>query len=144
MEKTTTQLLSQLTQARSLAEFKQTNAQELVHPQALEYDLSLLQKHEIKSKAQAFDLSQYTPTYVYSVFRGQRPLHRNLCLALALAISCTLEETQSLLKYAGLAQLYPRDPRDLLIIFSLNKKYGTVKANDLLKENNFPLLVDNA
>ncbi len=142
MKKTTTQLLSQISQAKSLQEFQRHNSQELTYPPVLDYYLSLFPKHNIKNKAQAISLSENTSTYVYSVFRGERPLNRNLCLCLALAIGCSITETQTLLKYGGFAQLYPRNPRDLLIIFALNNGYSVVQLEELLSENKQPLLID--
>lgn len=140
MEKSTSELASQLLQSSSLEKFQRDNAQELNHPSALEYYTTLLQQHHFKNKSQAFDLTQYNSTYLYSVFRKERPLNRNLCRALALAIGCSLEETQTLLKYAGLAQLYPRNQRDMLIIFALNKGYSVPQLNNLLSANQEPLL----
>lgn len=66
---------------------------------------------------------------------------RKMLLAVALALRFSLEETQNLLKFAKVPELYPQSRFDAVIIFALEKKYNLVKTNILLDEKNCDLLI---
>ena len=59
---------------------------------------------------------------------------RSLFLALALAVPLNLAETQKLLRYAGLAPLYPRQPWDAVIISAIEQNLSVAETNMLLTE----------
>ena len=61
-----------------------------------------------------------------------------------IALSCgpglTAEEAQTLLKQAGYRALYPRDPRDALLLFALGKGMSILAANELLYDHEVEVL----
>ena len=58
-----------------------------------------------------------------------------------IAAHLTIEETQTLLKYAGEGKLYARDARDGMVIHALNHKLDIWKTNELLREMDLPEFV---
>lgn len=66
----------------------------------------------------------------YRIMNGQRRPSRNALICLALELQMDYSETQKLLKVGRLAQLSPRDSRDLLILHGImhNKGLGDTDA----------------
>ena len=52
----------------------------------------------------------------------------------------TEEEVQTLLKHSGYTPLYPRIPRDGVLLFALHHQYSVDDVNGLLFEGDFALL----
>lgn len=46
----------------------------------------------------------------------------------------TISEAQHLLNKAGVSELYPRDQRDSVVLFSLKKELSIIECNELLYE----------
>ena len=79
-------------------------------------------------------------SYFYHILNGTKHPGRNMVLRMAFSMGATLNETNHLLKLAGLSELYPRIRRDAVLIFCLQRKYNLNAANDfLLKEDEEPL-----
>lgn len=60
------------------------------------------------------------PTFGYQIFVGQRKPSRNKLLQLAFAMSCTLRETNRMLRAGGHNELCCKDRRDAIIIFCIS------------------------
>lgn len=73
--------------------------------------------------------SGISEVYLHQVFSGRRCPSRNRLLCLCFGLTATLEETQELLKQCGLAQLYPKNKRDAILL------YGIVNGMDLFAVN---------
>ena len=139
MPKTTDELYSELTQAQSLREFQQRNKNEARPPQAMEYLQALLKGRGMKP-SQATSKAQIDDSYGRRLFNGQLHPGRKHLLLYAFAAGLTLDETQNLLKYAGFAQLYARDPREQLIIYALNNQLSIMETDAMLDDMHFKLL----
>ena len=63
--------------------------------------------------------------YVYKLWNGKRQPTRSGVISIAFAMGLSLEETQ---------RLDPRRLRDSALIFSLEKGYSVMEANELLDE----------
>lgn len=59
-------------------------------------------------------------TFGYQIFTGARRASRDNLLKIALAMGCTLRETNRLLKAGGANELYCKSRRDAIIIFSID------------------------
>lgn len=68
-------------------------------------------------------------TYGYQIFMGQRNPSRNKVLQIAFALSCTLRETNRLLRASDHSPLYPKDRRDAIIIFCIDRKRTLMQTN---------------
>ena len=61
-------------------------------------------------------------------------------IALAFGLELNAEETQTLLKQAGYRELYPRDPRDALLLFAIGQRKDIIATNELLYDHNIEVL----
>ena len=76
--------------------------------------------------------AQIGETYGYYIFTGQRRPTRNFVIRLALAMRCTLVETNRLLQAAGLNALYCKNRRDVIIIFGIDHGFSLQRIDEQL------------
>lgn len=79
-------------------------------------------------------------TYCYQIFSGTKQPSRDKVLALCFGLSLDFEETQLLLKKTGYPQLYPRNERDSMIIFALQRHTSITDLNELLFDGGYQIL----
>lgn len=99
---------------------------------------------ELKSM-KASDLikkTQLSKSYVYKLLAGERSISRDKLLQITFVLGCTLEETTTLFKYAGVPELYPKKERDCIIIYAILNKMSLHEAGQLLLANNYRPLQD--
>jgi len=96
-----------------------------------EYLLQLIDEKQLK-KATVIAKSGVERTYAYQIFSGKKFPSRDKLLSLAFGMELTFEEVQKLLKVNGYAQLYPKNKRDSIIIFALDKGHSIVKLNEII------------
>jgi len=98
----------------------------------------------VESGAQLPDVmrrSGLKKAYFYSLFDGTRTKpSRDVLIQLCFGFQLGLEESQQLLKHCGAAQLYPRIPRDGVIIYCLQRNMSLMDCDALLMDNGEPLL----
>ena len=91
----------------------------------------LFEKRGITKSALAKQ-SGMSEIYVHQIFAGRRNPSRSRLICLCFGLGATLDETQELLRLAGLAPLYPRIRRDAIIIYGLVNGVGLHELNDKL------------
>jgi len=96
-----------------------------------EYLRQLMDEKQLK-KATVIAKSGVERTYAYQIFSGKKFPSRDKLLSLAFGMELTFEEVQKLLKVNGYAQLYPKNKRDSIIIFALDKGHNLVKLNEII------------
>ena len=84
--------------------------------------------------------SNVSEVYLHQIFSGRRIPTRDKLICLCIGLSASLEETQTLLKSSGYAQLYTKDRRDAIIMYSVINGIDIVTTNNRLKENSEFLL----
>ena len=134
MSKDTDELLSELNKAKSEKEIKtffKKNSDDLQYPDAVRYLNHLIASHNLK-KADVIRATGLERTFAYHLLSGKKSFSRDKLLIFAIAIKLSVEETQTLLKYAGEGKLYARDSRDGAIIYALNQKLTIDKTNEFL------------
>ena len=86
--------------------------------------------------AQIADLSNLEPNYINKLRIGQiKKPSRDKLLQFAFGLSFTEDETQLLLRLAGLCALYPRFKRDYTIMTCIRANKSIWECNDYLIEN---------
>ena len=85
--------------------------------------------------------SGMSEVYLHQVFSGRRNPSRSRILCMCFGMQATMEETQDLLKQAGLAQLYPREKRDAIILYGLLHGMTLFEVNDKLFEEDEETLI---
>lgn len=118
--------------------FEKNNSQMLSH--SLPEHLKMLLDQKGISKADVVRDSLLNRTYVYQIFDGRRTPSRDKLIAVAFGMHLTAEETQAMLKLSGYRNLYVKDERDAILLFSLNQNMNIEKANELLYDHGFEVL----
>ena len=93
-----------------------------------------------RTKADVVRGSNLTKAYVYQIFQGRKYPSRDKVIALAFGFGLDAEETQTLLQQAGYRKLYPRDPRDALLLFAIGHGNNIITTNELLYDHNIEVL----
>ena len=92
------------------------------------------------SPAELIASAQIQRNYGYQILSGTRNPSRDKVLSICLALGLDLPETQRALTLAQFGQLYPKNRRDSIFIFSINKKLSVLQVNELLDEMKEELL----
>lgn len=135
MMKSTEELINEIKQSRNILDFLERNHEELKLKKLPEY-LNEWLKIKNTTKARVIDRSLLNKAYVYQIFQGKKYPSRDKIICLTFGFEMNVEETQTLLKQAGYQELYPRDPRDALLLFAIEKKMNILDANFLLYDHN--------
>lgn len=128
-EPLTEELLDELLSSPSPAAFLDSNP--TLSRSLSEYLGVLLVEKHLK-RSQVIRDANLNETFGYQIFTGQRGASRNKLLQLAFAMHLDLRETNRLLKAGGVNELYCKDRRDAIIIFSVDKGFSLSKVNDEL------------
>ena len=96
---------------------------------------ALYDKKDI-SKAALARRAGISEVYLHQVFSGRRNPSRDRRVCICVGLGASLEETQTLLKHAGYAQLYPRVKRDAIISHGLIHGTELNEINDKLFAEN--------
>lgn len=129
--KNTDDLLKELTSTSDLSTFLDENQDNFNNTQVCELLTDLFNKSGL-TKAALAKKAATSEVYLYQIFSGGRTPSRNRTLCLCIGMSCTLDETQKVLRESCLAQLYPKDRRDAIIIFGLSAGMTLSEVNDKL------------
>lgn len=130
----TDELLKLLKNEQNIENFINTNKEDFIDMPLHLYLATLLKNYSI-SKNEAINNSAISQIYGYQIFSGKRPNpSRDKILQLIFGMSLNLEDSQRLLKLAGVSELYPRIKRDSIILFAINKDLTIEKCDELLFE----------
>ena len=89
-----------------------------------------------------FLLADIPERYGYKLMTGEKHTkQRDVILRICYAAQLTLEQTQRALEKYGMPQLYPKIPRDALLMILFNERPGSIiDVNAILKEKNMDTL----
>lgn len=125
----TDELLKELLDSPDVETFVESHPNK---PLNLSYFLAdLLEKKDVR-RSDVIRRSLLNETFAYQLFSGDRGCTRNKALQLAFAFPLDLDETNHLLLYAGVSELYCRNRRDAVIIFCLTHGYSLSQTDDEL------------
>ncbi|MDL2295509.1 XRE family transcriptional regulator [Lachnospiraceae bacterium OttesenSCG-928-E19] len=137
--KPTDQLMDALTKVSSVENYIASEQEHLIDDSLSEYLNQILKNKNLK-KSYVIQKAEFNEIYGYQIFSGTRTPSRDKLISLAFGMQLSLEETQQLLKYAGFAALYPKSPRDSIIIWSVSRTLTICEANELLYNQSLPTL----
>lgn len=137
--KTTDELTHEIMASDNILDYLEKNSGEMQISTLPEYLESWLQKRG-RSRADVVRASNLNRAYVYQIFSGRKYPSRDKVIALAFGLRLNTEEVQTLLKQAGYRELYPRDPRDALLLHSLSRGQTIIEANEVLYDHNIEVL----
>lgn len=137
--KTTDELTHEIIKSQNILDYLSENNAEMQLNSLPEYLSSWLQKKQL-TRADVVRRSNLNRAYVYQIFLGKKYPSRDKVISLAFGLGLDAQETQTLLKQAGYRELYPRDPRDTLLLFAISRGKNVIEANDLLYDHNIEVL----
>ena len=137
--KTTDELAHEIQEAGDILSYFEANQREMQIGSFPEYLEQWLAGKGL-SRADVVRRSNLNKAYVYQIFSGKKYPSRDKVIALAFGLGLTPSETQTLLKQAGYRELYPRDPRDALLLFAFSQGMTLINANELLYDHEVEVL----
>ena len=137
--KTTDELAHEISLSDNILDYFAENRGEMQLDSLPEYLESWLKQKGV-SKADVVRRSNLNKAYVYQIFSGKKYPSRDKVIALAFGLGLDDKEVQMLLKQAGYRDLYPRDPRDALLLYAIGHHKGIIDANELLYDHNIEVL----
>lgn len=141
MEISTAELGNQLKKALNIKSYLEKNKKHLLD-HTLSAHLHLLLKAKGLKRSDVVKGSHLDKAYVYQIFSGRRMPSRDKLIAIAFGLRLNEEEVQRMLKLSGNLELYVRDERDTLILFSIQRGKNVFDTNFLLDEYGFLPLGD--
>ena len=106
-----------------------------------EYLWQLLAEKGLK-RSDVIRASGVNGTYVYQFFSGERVNpERDYVIMLAFGLTCSLIETQRLLRTAGCSELWAKVPRDAVIIYDIQRGFTRDQTDDDLFRLGYQTLV---
>ena len=133
MKKSTDELLNQLKMKTNIEEFFKENGSELIFDSLSEMVTFFMNQKGLK-KADVVRRSMLG-NYAYSIINGNRKKpERDKLIMLCFGLKLTSEETNRLLKMSSNGELYVRNPRDLVLIYALDRNQSVIEANNKLEE----------
>ncbi len=137
--KTTDDLIHEIKTSTAILDYLEKNSGEMQVDSLPEYLKDWLRRKGL-SKADVVRRSNLNRAYVYQIFLGRKYPSRDKVIALAFGLGLDADEAQALLKQAGYRELYPRDPRDALLLYSLSRGETILQANEALYDHNIEVL----
>lgn len=134
--KTTTELLKELQGFKTFEEYENANKNYMISKSLSEYLRELIEEKKL-IKAEVIKKAQLNENYAYQLLSGLKSNpKRDKLICLCIGMELSVDETNSILKIAGLSPLYPRIKRDSIIILAINNNESVVKLNEKLFEQN--------
>lgn len=134
-DRNTRELQKELTSAPDLSIFLSDHPEPFSNCDFSELLNELFQKSGL-TKATLAKRAGTSDVYLYQIFSGSRMPSRDRAICLCFGLSATLEDSQTLLKHSGLAQLYAKNRRDAIIIYGLTNGMSLTEINEKLFSEN--------
>lgn len=132
IRKTTTQLLKGLENFNTFEEYENANRDSMISKNLSEYLTDLLNERNL-TKAEVIRKAELSDSYAYQIFSGLKTApKRDKLICLSIGMGLSVNETNSVLKIAGLSPLYPKIKRDSIIIINMNNNKSVVEINESL------------
>ncbi len=139
MQFNTEYLINKLRESDNIKDFLKNNETVVSHDN-FAVSLSKLIDLKGKSNAEVFESAQISESTGYQILSGRRLPSRDKVLKLSIAIQLDLFETNKLLRISKRGELYVKDKKDAIVIFSINNSLNITKTNELLFDEDCNIL----
>ena len=133
LKKTTDDLNKLIKEKKDVTDFLKENSNEFMFSNVQE----LLEFH-IKTKglkkSEVLERANIAKSYGYEILNGGKSPSRDKYIAICFGMKLNLNETNRVLKQAGLSELYVRKPRDAIIISAIYQGKSLIETNEKLDE----------
>ena len=135
-----TELLNEkLLKSSNIKEFLRSNEKHIRLDSFNNYLYDLLQNSGMKN-TELFARAGMSESYGYQILNGKRQPSRDKVIQLSFGFPLSIEQTNTLLNLSGKNELYVKNIRDAIILFSLNNKFSLIDVNELLDDEGFEIL----
>ena len=131
MQKDTSEIVKELGLCPDFQTFYSENKEYMISADLAQLLTELLERKGLK-KSQVIKNAEFSEVYGYQIFSGLRVPVRKKLLCLSVSMGLNIEEVQQLLKCAGYAPLYVKNPFDSVVLYGLCKELSVVEINELL------------
>lgn len=141
--KDTEKLMELLKKSGSIDAYLQENKDFLLDCDIKEYLNALIKEKKLTVQQIAKD-SELSDRYCYQFLSPSNPRtpSREVLLSICIGMKLNLDEVQTALKIAKYAPLYPKDERDSIILFGIEKNRSLMVINEALYNHNFKCLCE--
>lgn len=141
--KNTEKLMELLKKSGSIDAYLQENKDFLLDCDIKEYLNLFIKEKKLTIKQIAKD-SELSDRYCYQFLSPSNPRipSREVLLSICIGMKLNLDEIQTALKIAKYAPLYPKNERDCIIIFGIEKLQAVIDVNNVLYEHGFKCLCE--
>ena len=131
MQKDTSEIVKELGLCPDFQTFYSENKEYMISADLAQLLTELLERKGLR-KSQVIKNAEFSEVYGYQIFSGLRVPERKKLLCLAVSMKLNIDEAQQLLKCAGYAPLYVKNPFDSVVLYGLCKGLSVVEINELL------------
>lgn len=114
-------LHAQIKETNSFAEFWERHKEQIVHQPLSQYLCALLDKKGLK-RSDVVVKTGLDKAYVYEIFAGKKHPSRDKLIIIALGLNFSEAETQRMLRLSGHRALWPKDERDALFLYAIQRR----------------------
>lgn len=134
MNKSTSELINELSSLKDKEELEQWIEEHKQEQKSFgQYFQELCKKYHTNPSKLSRQCEK-SKSYLYKCSSDDKVPSKKVVVCIGIALQATLEETNTMLKYAGHKELYPKNMWDAIIIFGLNKGYTISEIDRLLIE----------
>lgn len=126
--------MDELLKANNIGDYLKENSRYMVSDELSTYLNNIMAKKGLV-KTDVIKKTEFSEVMGYQIFAGTRQPSRDSLICICVAMEMDLEETQTILKIAGFAALYPKTKRDSIIILGLNENKTVPEINETLYDN---------
>ena len=131
LKKPTNEMLGELLSVINIEQYIKENEEYFVDLSVSEFLSEYINKKGLK-KSTVIKNAEISEIFGFQVMSGKRKPSRNTLLSLCIAAKMDIEETQSTLKIAGYAPLYPKNKRDSVILLAIANGKNVCDINNEL------------
>ena len=106
--------------ANSFSEFWERHRKQIVHQPLSKYLCELLEEKGLK-RSDVVVRTGLDKAYIYQIFAGKKNPSRDKLITIAFGMKLSEEETQRMLQLSGHRELWPKDERDALFLFAIQR-----------------------
>lgn len=143
-EKKTEDLLNKLMNIKKrsdLNKYFEENAAHIDNHFLPDYILKICQDKGL-GKSDIIRNADINRNYGYQILSGLKAPSRDKLLQICIGNGFTLEQANKAMTIGNLGILYAKDPRDSIMIYSLNNSLNLIETNIILDEHGYKLLGD--
>ena len=121
ISETTSEILHKhIKEARSFSDFWEQHKKQIILFPLSKYLCELLDKKGLK-RSDVVVRTGLDKAYVYQIFAGQKKPSRDKLITIAFGMKLNEKETHHMLHLSGHRELWPKDERDALLLFAIQR-----------------------